>query len=220
MAIFRPSIKCLPSLGSRCVGQRVTKLPADTEEQKRLLGRWHARKSAIFQEIVAAGRLEARPGVTRLARAIDALGWKLAVASTSARASVVAVLESVVGGDLAKRFAVFAGDIVPNKKPAPDIYQHALEHLGLTSSDALAVEDSRNGLLAAVGAGLPTIVAVSRFTLEETFDEALLVVSSLGDPRGEQTAVLANRTAAAVGRFVAIENLRACLRTADQGKRA
>jgi hypothetical protein len=67
---------------------------------------------------------------------------------------------------------------------------------------------------------LPTIVTVSSFTTAETFDEALLVVSSLGDPQGEQTAVLANRTTAAVGRFVTTENLRACLATADQGTRA
>jgi HAD superfamily hydrolase (TIGR01509 family) len=196
------------------------KLPTGVDEQRRLLGQWHARKSAIFQEIVAAGRLEPRPGVTRLARAIDALGWKLAVASTSALASVRTVLESVVGAELAKRFAVFAGDVVPKKKPAPDIYLYALEHLGLTSNDALVVEDSRNGLLAARGADLPTIVTVSSFTTAETFDEALLVVSSLGDPQGEQTAVLANRTTAAVGRFVTTENLRACLATADQSTRA
>jgi beta-phosphoglucomutase-like phosphatase (HAD superfamily) len=152
----------------------------------------------------------------RLARAVDALGWKLAVASTSALASVQTVLERVVGAELAKRFAVFAGDVVPKKKPAPDIYLYALEHLGLTSDDALVVEDSRNGLLAARGADLPTIITVRA----ETFDEALLVVSSLGDPQGEQTAVLANRSAATVGRFVTTEDLRACLATADQSTRA
>ena len=50
---------------------------------------------------------------------------------------------------------VLAGDVVPAKKPAPDIYQLAVERLGVDPAEALVVEDSRNGLLAAVGAGLP-----------------------------------------------------------------
>jgi HAD superfamily hydrolase (TIGR01509 family) len=194
---------------------REAKLPTDADGQKRLLAQWHERKGVIFKEIVASGRLTPRPGVARLARAVDALGWKLAVASTSAVASVQAVLETVVGVEFAKRFAVFAGDIVPEKKPAPDIYRYALEHLGVTPNDALVVEDSRNGLLAATRAGPRCIVTVSSFTTGEAFDEALLVVSSLGDPHGEQTTVLANRTTTTttVGHYVTVENLCAYLVT-------
>ena len=54
------------------------------------------------------------------------------------------------------------------------------------------IEDSRNGLLAAVGAGLRCVVTVSGYTAEEDMSEAALVVSSLGDP-GEPATVLANR---------------------------
>ena len=77
-------------------------------------------------------------------------GWKLAVASTSAEASVRAILEHAVGPERARRFdAVLAGDVVPRKKPAPDIYELALERLAVPPETVLVIEDSRNGLLAA-----------------------------------------------------------------------
>ena len=96
-----------------------------------------------------------------------------------------AVLEHVVGERLAARFRVLAGDVVPAKKPAPDIYLLAIDRLGVDADDALVVEDSRNGLLAAVAAGLRCVVTVSGYTESEDHHEAVLVVSSLGDPGGE-----------------------------------
>ena len=87
----------------------------------------------------------------------------------------------------AARFAVLAGDVVPAKKPAPDIYLLALERLGVRPAEALVVEDSRNGLLAATGAGLPCLVTVSSYTVDEDFAEAVLVVTSLGDPAASRT---------------------------------
>ena len=193
---------------------RAANLPADAAGQQRLLATWHERKGEIFKEIVASGRLAPRAGIARLARAADARGWKLAVASTSAVASVRAVLESVVGKEFAARFAVFAGDVVPKKKPAPDIYLHALRELGVDAAEALVVEDSRNGLLAAAGAGLRCVVTLSSYTKEENMEEAVLVVSSLGDPHGEETVVLANRTRATIGSYVTLDDLEACLTTA------
>src|SRR6185437_14162931 len=103
---------------------------------------------------------------------------------------------------------VFAGDIVPRKKPAPDIYLLALRELGVTAADAVVVEDSRNGLLAAVGAGIACLITVNDFTASEDFSEAALVVSSLGDPgTGERTAVLANRSRATPGELVTLADL-------------
>ena len=164
-------------------------LPEDAEAQRELLAAWHARKTAIYTEMVAAGRLPARPGVARvIGEALDA-GWRLAVASTSAEASVRAVLEHVAGAERAARFdAVLAGDVVPRKKPAPDVYLLALERLGIGPDQALVIEDSRNGLEAARAAGLRCVVTVNGYTEDEDFAEAALVVSSLGDPGGERDA--------------------------------
>jgi HAD superfamily hydrolase (TIGR01509 family) len=180
-------------------------------EFTRYIAALHAAKTKIFKDIVASGKIPARPGVVRLARAMHALGWRLAVASTSAEDSVRAVLESVVGAEFAREFAVFAGDIVPNKKPAPDVYELALARLEVGARDALVIEDSRQGLLAAVAAGLTCIVTLSAFTTEERMDEATLVLSSLGEPGGIATQVLANRSRARIGAYVTPDDLRAGL---------
>jgi beta-phosphoglucomutase-like phosphatase (HAD superfamily) len=97
-----------------------------------------------------------------------------------------------MGKDLACAFSVFAGDVVARKKPAPDIYEYALLALGVNAADAVAVEDSQNGLRAALGAGIPTIVTVSSYTADEDFTGAGLVVDSLGEPPARPTAVRAN----------------------------
>lgn len=187
-------------------------LPADAEGQRAAVAAWHARKTEIYTGMVAEGRLPARPGVARvIGEALDA-GWTLAVASTSAEPSVRAVLEHVAGPERASRFAlVLAGDVVPRKKPAPDIYALARERLGGDGRDTLVVEDSRNGLEAAAGAGLPCLVTVSSYTGDEDFSEAALVVSSLGDPGGEPTRVLANRSRADPGEWVTLRDLEGCL---------
>jgi HAD superfamily hydrolase (TIGR01509 family) len=186
-------------------------LPADAEGQKELLAAWHRRKTELYKEMVRDGRLPGRPGIARLVDEALQAGWSLAVASTSAEESVRAVLEHVVGADAAAHFEVFAGDVVAAKKPDPAIYVLALERMGLDAADAIVVEDSRNGLLAAVGAGLRCVVTVSGYTADEDMSEALLVVSSLGDP-GEPARVLANRSAVRPGDQVTLADLDACLR--------
>jgi len=165
-------------------------LPHDREGQRETLATWHRRKTEIYTALVASGSLPARPGVARLAREASDAGVVLAVASTSAEPAVVAVLEHSVGSELAARFRVFAGDIVSRKKPAPDIYHLALAELGVPKEVTVVIEDSENGLRAALAAGLRTIVTVSSYTEDENFDGAALVVSSLGDPDGEASTVI------------------------------
>jgi HAD superfamily hydrolase (TIGR01509 family) len=191
-------------------------LPADPEGQKGLLAQWHKTKTAHFKQLVADGKLPGRPGIRRIiADALDA-GWTVAVASTSAEESVRAVLEHAAGKEAADRIRVFAGDIVPAKKPDPSIYVLARERLGVGPQDAIVVEDSRNGLLAAVGAGLRCVVTVSGYTRDEDFGEAALVVTSLGDA-GEPAAVIANRSGADPGELVTLADLQAILTDHKEG---
>jgi len=187
-------------------------LPTDAEGQAAELGRWHKRKTEIYTDMVRRGLLPARPGITRIiGEALDA-GWTLAVCSTSAEASVRAILDHAAGPANASRFAlVLAGDVVSRKKPAPDIYLKALDLLGVPASDTLVVEDSRNGLLAAVGAGLRCVVTVNDYTVDEDASEAVLVVTSLGDPEGERTVVLASRGERPRGEWITLADLAACL---------
>ncbi|ODU04216.1 MAG: haloacid dehalogenase [Pseudonocardia sp. SCN 72-86] len=157
-------------------------LPSDPAELAEHVAAWHKRKTALYTEIIASGRIPARPGVRRLTEEAAAAGWSLAVASTSAEASVRSVLQHAVGDELAARFAVFAGDVVAKKKPAPDIYELAVAELGVTPGAVAVVEDSRNGMLAALAAGLTCVVTTSSYTVDEDFTGAGLVVSSLGEP--------------------------------------
>ena len=184
-------------------------LPVDDGAQQALLADWHRRKTAKYKAIVRAGRLPARPGIARIVtEALDA-SWSLAVASTSAAESVRAVLEHAVGTTAAARFAVFAGDAVAAKKPDPAIYRLALEQLAISPGDAIVIEDSRNGLLAAVGAGLRCVVTVSGYTIDEDMSEAVLSLTSLGG-NGEPARVLANRGAARPGDQVTLSDLDVC----------
>ncbi|GEL95915.1 HAD-IA family hydrolase [Cellulomonas composti] len=169
----------------------VDDLPTDPDERRELVAQWHREKTARYTRMVADGVLPARPGIARIVEEAHAAGWTLAVASTSAEASVRAVLEHAVGPTRARDVAVFAGDVVPAKKPAPDIYLLALHELGLDPDDVVVVEDSSNGLRAALAAGgLTTVVTVSSYTADEDFTGAALVVDSLGDPPAVPTSVL------------------------------
>ena len=184
-------------------------MPASEIEWLATVAAWHKRKSEIFKQLVASGAMPGRPGVRRLAQEASDGGWVLAVCSTSALSSVQAVLDSVMGKPLATKFAgVFAGDIVAQKKPAPDIYNHAARELTLAPHDCIVVEDSRNGLLAATAAGMRCLVTTNGLTEREDFSEAALVVDSLGD-RDSPARVAANRSAARPSGMVTVNDLEA-----------
>jgi HAD superfamily hydrolase (TIGR01509 family) len=183
-----------------------TGLPADPAEQQRLVSRWHRRKTEIYTDLIASGLITPRTGVRRLTEEAHDAGWRLAVASTSAEPSVRAVLERVVGGDLATEFAVLAGDIAPRKKPAPDVYLLALDSLHCSGGDAVAIEDSGAGVLSATGAGIGCLVTISEYTRDDDFAAAAIVVSDLGDP-GLPLQVVANRTGAKLDPYVSLDDL-------------
>ena len=91
------------------------------------------------------------------------------------------------------------------------LFDLVLERLAVPADEALVIEDSHNGLEAARGAGLRCVVTVNGYTADEDFGEAVLVVTSLGDPDGEPTRVLANRGRARPGDWVSVGDLEACL---------
>ena len=187
-------------------------LPTDADSQKTMIAEWHKRKSETYKQLIREGRLPGRPGVARIVREAKDAGWKLCVASTSAEESVRGVLEYVVGKEMAGEFLVLAGDIVPKKKPAPDIYLLALEKLGLPADQCLVVEDSSNGLLAALAAGIRCVVTLSSYTWEEDMSGALLVVSDLGEPDAPMQ-IVDNRSKANPGQYITLKDLEACLQS-------
>lgn len=152
-------------------------------ERERLLAivpALHDTKTRIYTELLVRGQRPFRPGVLALLRAAKGAGLKLAIASTTTSANVDALLQANLGAARELAFDVVAcGDVVPEKKPAPDIYRLALSSLRLPGEACIAFEDSLNGLRAAKAAGLTTVVTPSRWTTEEDFSGADLVLPSL-----------------------------------------
>jgi HAD superfamily hydrolase (TIGR01509 family) len=147
-----------------------------------LIPELHKRKTAIFTDLIAKGSLPLRPGVARIVDEARAAGVRLGVCTTSDPKAIDGVLD-LLGAQRKKWFElVLAGDIVRKKKPDPEIYNLAKQRLGLDGKDCVVIEDSRNGLLAALGAGMPTLITTSTYTKGEDFEGAAKVVPELGDP--------------------------------------
>ena len=143
----------------------------------------HRDKTARYTALVAAGEISLRPGVARLLGEARAAGVKLAIATTTSPQNVLALLIATLGPAAPGWFAAIgAGDVVPRKKPAPDIYRWVLDELGIPASAAVAFEDSLNGLRSALAAGIRTVVTPSLYTDGADFSDALMVVADLGEP--------------------------------------
>ena len=143
----------------------------------------HQAKNVIYGELLATGGIPLRAGVRRLLNEARAVGLRLAVATTTSPENVSALLTHALAADGESWFEVIAaGDIVAAKKPAPDIYTWALQQMKLQPAQALAFEDSENGVRSAVGSGLKTIVTVNDYTRTHDFSGAALVVDQLGEP--------------------------------------
>lgn len=154
---------------------------ADAEAQIRAL---HATKTRHYVGLAGSGRIPLRPGVVDQIDWAMARGIRLAIATTTTPENVDALLAATLSGPARRAFEVIgAGDVVPAKKPAPDIYHWVLARLGLPADQCLAVEDSRNGLQAALGAGLRCLVTRNDYTRNEDFTGAWQVVDSLAGVR-------------------------------------
>jgi HAD superfamily hydrolase (TIGR01509 family) len=186
-------------------------LPFEPASVRALAAAVHERKTELVAQALASSPPRARPGVRRLLDAARRAGWKLAIASTSSEDSVRRVAEGAVGPGLSESLLVLAGDVVAAKKPDAAIYELAVERLRVPKADAIVVEDSRIGLLAAAGAGLACVITVSEYTAGEDFGEAPLVLSSLGDP-AQPLTVLANRSSISPGGQLTLDDLRALAR--------
>jgi len=158
--------------------------PAGATDKSVLIKELHHLKTDLFMQIVESGQLPLRSGIMRLVDEAIAAGIQLAVCSTSNERAVTSIVQTLLGPERRAKFVIFAGDIVPRKKPAPDIYNLARERMGLNPAECVVVEDSRNGLLAAKAAGMHCVVTKSSYTRDEDFHEADLVVDELGDPPG------------------------------------
>ncbi|WP_323785720.1 HAD-IA family hydrolase [Thalassovita sp.] len=142
--------------------------------------RLHTIKTRRYAELVDRGGLDLRPGIADLIAKARARGLKLAVATTTSPQNVDRLCQSCWGRPADQVFDVIAaGDQVPRKKPAPDVYQLALTRLGLPASAAIAFEDTANGVHSACAAGIRVAVTPSMYSGAEDFSGADWILPTL-----------------------------------------
>jgi HAD superfamily hydrolase (TIGR01509 family) len=166
--------------------------PAGEREAADLARRLHAAKTAIYQKLIAEKPPAARPGVKRLIGEARSAGVRLAIATTTARVNLLALLRGTFAPEAPEWFAAIAvGEDADVKKPDPLVYRVALERLDLPASACVAMEDSLIGLRAARAAGIATVVAPSAWTDETDFPGALAVARDLDHGPGDAPVTLA-----------------------------
>jgi HAD superfamily hydrolase (TIGR01509 family) len=153
--------------------------PEDFEEFVKHL---HKVKTAHYTTMLREGHIPLRPGIRQLIADARNGGIRLAIATTTSPENVTTLLQQGLGVDGESWFEVIGcGDIVPHKKPAPDIYFWVLRKMGLPAADCIALEDSENGLRSSLAAGIKTFVILNRYTRNQNFDGATGVFDDLND---------------------------------------
>ncbi|MEO6745699.1 MAG: HAD-IA family hydrolase [Caldimonas sp.] len=172
--------------GKERIAHHIDTLPLDAGERRRmkaLVPDVHAEKTRFYSAFVNDGAVPLREGVGRLIDEARSAGCRLAIASTTTAINIDRLLKAALGTSGKAMFDVIAcGDEAEAKKPAPDIYRHALTRLQMPAARAVAVEDSLNGLRSATAAGLWTLITPNFWTEGSDFSAAPLVLPRLGEP--------------------------------------
>jgi len=155
---------------------------AEPEDLAGYIAEMHKAKTAHYTDLLSKGAIPLRPGVERLLNEAREEGLRLAISTTTTPANVEALLTHTLGKESMDWFEVIAaGDIVPAKKPAPDIYDFALEKMNLKAEECIAFEDSRNGILSSLGANLKTVITINDYTKDHDFTGAAIVLDQYGE---------------------------------------
>jgi HAD superfamily hydrolase (TIGR01509 family) len=146
------------------------------------LAQIHAAKTVRYTALVATGQCPLRTGVRAAMEAARQRRLRLAIATTTTRSNVDALLSANFGPEADGLFeTIVAGDDVPRKKPAPDVYLEALSRLRLRGEECLAIEDTSVGLSAALAAAVTTWITPSLYSRRDCFPGAAIVLADLSD---------------------------------------
>lgn len=176
--------------------ERMARFAADggmTMEAEAIAG-IHIAKTTIYGKMIETGSASLRPGVREVIEATRQRGLRHAIATTTSRPNIDALILATMGSPAPQIFDVIAaGDEVAAKKPAPDVYLLALQRLGLPAADCIAIEDSMPGLAAARAAGLRVLVTPSVYTDGDDFAAADWVLPDLTGPLPDPLAAILAR---------------------------
>jgi len=144
------------------------------------IARLHEIKTAAYEAMVNDGAVSLRPGVLHLIDAAGHAGLHLAIATTTSPVNIAALLRGAIGTDWRQFFGIVEdASTAAIKKPHPQVYLQTLQRLQLPAGQCMAFEDSSNGLRAATGAGLATVITPTQFTADHDFSGALKVLPNL-----------------------------------------
>ena len=145
----------------------------------------HRGKTDRYTALMSGGEIALRDGVAALISDARAATLKIAIATTTSRPNIDALIRVTLGGEASELFdAIAAEDEVAAKKPAPDFYLLALDRLGVQADRAVALEDSLNGLASARAAGIACIVSPATHTQGDAFPADTPLVGSFADLGG------------------------------------
>jgi len=155
-------------------------LPCPDDQRDAFIAELHKKKTALFTALIQNGKIPLRRGVRRFIESIIAANLKLALATTSNEQSAHGLLTSLLGKEMHDRFdLILAGDIVKKKKPDAEIYRLAAERLQIDPALSFVIEDTANGLQAALAAGFHVCITKSAYSQHEEFTEAAFIVDDL-----------------------------------------
>ena len=144
------------------------------------IARLHELKTAAYEAMVNDGAVSLRPGVLHLIDAASQAKLQLAIATTTSPVNIAALLRGAIGTDWRQFFGIVEdASTAAIKKPHPQVYLQTLQRLRLPAGQCLAFEDSSNGLRAATGAGLATVITPTQVTADHDFSAALKVLPNL-----------------------------------------
>ena len=166
--------------------------PAGAGERERLAAALHARKNAIYAELLRSEGIALRCGVAALIEQARERGLRQAIATTTSRTNLDALLRLHYGPHWHRRFdAIVCGEDVQRKKPDPEAHLQCLRMLSLeaTPSRAVAIEDSPIGVAAAHAAGMPVVLARSHYFADASGEHAAAAGPGLDMRRGWRPAL-------------------------------
>ncbi len=180
-------------------------LPPEHDDDE-FIAKLHKHKTNRFIELLEAGSLPLRPGVLRFMQEAQERGLQLLICTTSNERAAGAIVNTMLS-DI-KFQTILAGDIVSKKKPDPEIYHLALERAGCSAAEALVIEDSHNGVLAAKAAGIPVLATYNQYTEQEDLSDAEIIADCLGEEHGPKATVRKPEAGLAADGVLRLEEVR------------
>ncbi len=150
----------------------------------------HAKKNALYAELVAGTGIPLRGGVLELIHECLDQGVRMAVATTTSRSNLEALLSKHLGNRWADWFgAVVCGEDVQRKKPDPEVFVKAMKALGVGPLESVAIEDSPGGVAAARAADCPVVATRSVYFAQAPIEGVIAVGPGLHTRAGWRPAL-------------------------------